>query len=396
VPAGSALRETLTRALPGTALCLEAGIHEGPIEVHGSVQLWGPRDAIIRSTGRGTTVRLAGDGAALVGITVDGSGTRFDLLDAAVHVSGKDHRVEHVRVVRATFGILVERASGAAIRANEVHGDPNLPFGLRGDGIRLWEAYDCIVEGNEIADSRDLVLWYASRNRVSDNRVLRGRYGGHLMYSHDNQLIRNRFVSNTTGLFLMYSRNVEVSSNLFAGSAGASGVGLGLKESGNLRVRGNQFVRDAIGIYVDTSPLGPEDRNDFSHNVFRLTDVAISFLGSARGSHFTENDFRDVRQSVEVQGRGTAAEGEWHANHFDDYGGYDLDGDGRGDVPYELRSVSSDLVSAHPALAFFRGTSALALAELIGRIVPLFEPRLLLRDPSPRTTPLPLERTDAS
>jgi hypothetical protein len=41
-------------------------------------------------------------------------------------------------------------------------------------------------------------------------------------------------------------------------------------------------------------------------------------------------------------------------------------------------------VAEAPALAFFRGTPAMALAEAIGRIVPLFEPRLVLSDPEPR------------
>jgi hypothetical protein len=55
-----------------------------------------------------------------------------------------------------------------------------------------------------------------------------------------------------------------------------------------------------------------------------------------------------------------------------------------GDVAYELRSLSEDWISRFPALAFFRGTPALALAEAIGRIVPLFQPRLVLSDPEPR------------
>ena len=50
----------------------------------------------------------------------------------------------------------------------------------------------------------------------------------------------------------------------------------------------------------------------------------------------------------------------WEGNDFDDYAGYDLDRDGYGDLPYELRSLSGALVSQHPALAFFRGAPALA------------------------------------
>jgi nitrous oxidase accessory protein len=161
-------------------------------------------------------------------------------------------------------------------------------------------------------------------------------------------------------------------------------VGLGLKESGDLTVRDNLFVHNRVGLYVDTSPLWPDDRNRFERNVFRLNDVAVSFLGRASGNRFEGNGFRDSRVQVEVDGHGDAREAEWHGNAFDDYAGYDLDRDGTGDVPYELRSLTSDLVANTPMLAFFQGTPALALAEAIGRIVPLFEPRLLLVDPAPR------------
>jgi nitrous oxidase accessory protein len=383
VAPGGDLAARLSAAAPGAAFCLEPGIHPGPLRVAGAT-LWGPRDAVIRSTGVGTTIRLEGSGAALLGVTVDGSGGRFDQLDAGIHVTGTGARVEGVAIRNAAFGILVERASRARVIGNEVTGDPRQPLGLRGDPIRLWEAYDCLVEDNLVRDGRDVVLWYAGRNRVARNRIRGGRYGAHLMYSHENAIEANRFVGNVTGVFVMYSRNVAVRGNLFADSQGAAGVGLGLKESGGLSVEDNWFVHNRIGLYVDTSPLWPDDRNRFEGNAFHLNDVAVSFLGRASGNRFAGNGFRDSRVQVQVEGHGDALAADWRDNAFDDYAGFDLDGDGTGDVPYELRSLTSDLVTHAPMLAFFHGTPALALAEAIGRIVPLFEPRLVLVDPAPR------------
>jgi len=282
------------------------------------------------------------------------------------------------------FGILVERATRASVRGNEVRGDASQPLGLRGDGIRLWEVYDSTVEGNALDDSRDVVLWYASRNRLAGNHIRGGRYGAHLMYSHGNEVVQNRFVGNVTGLFVMYSRDVEIRGNVFADSRGAAGIGLGLKESGNVRVHENLFVHNTVGVYVDTSPLWPDDVNRFTGNDLRLNGVAISFLGRAAGNELEGNGFRDNAVHVQVDGRGDARQAVWRQNAFDDYAGYDLDADGTGDVPYELRSLVSDLVAQQPALAFYRGTPAFAFAEAIGRIVPLFEPRLVLADPEPR------------
>ncbi len=389
VAAGTALPPLLGRASAGDVFCLDAGDYTGPIEIPAGVEVWGPRNAIVHSTGKGTTVRLEGDGAALSGLTVDGSGGRFDLLDAAVRVEGEDIRVEGIRVQDASFGILVEKSQGVRILRNEVVGHPERTLGLRGDGIRLWETYDSRIEGNRVYDSRDLVVWYSSRNVIRDNEIADGRYGTHLMYSHGNTIADNRFIGNVTGIFLMYSRDVTVERNLLAKSGGAAGIGLGVKESGNLRIIDNDFVHDTVGIYIDTSPLDAADVNVYRGNEVRLCDTAVIFHGRASRNVFRDNTLRDNQVTVAVEGRGDALDSEWRGNDFDDYAGYDLDGDGFGDVPFELRSLSSELVAEAPSLAFFRGTAALGFAEAIGRIVPLFTPQEILVDPRPRMRPPP-------
>jgi nitrous oxidase accessory protein len=388
VSPGSELTPVLASAKPGDAFCLAPGEYRGPLRLGTGVAVWGPRSAVVRSSGDGTTVRLEGDRAALLGVTVDGSGGRYDLLDAAVHVGAQDARVEGVRIVHAVFGILVEKSRRALLRGNEITGDPYQALGLRGDGIRLWETYDSRIEANRVMDSRDVVVWYSSGNHIVGNRIERGRYGTHLMYSHRNQIAENAYVGNVTGIFLMYSRDVTVSDNLIAEAAGAAGFGLGLKESGNLQVVGNRFLADTVGVYADTSPLYLQDRNLFEANVFRYDQVGVIFHSSEDRNAFRANDFRDNGVAVRVEGRGDALRVTWAGNYFDDYAGYDLDGDGVGDVPYELRSLSSDLVAERAALAFYRGTPALGLVETIGRVVPLFTPRLLLVDPSPRMAPV--------
>ena len=111
-------RSTRRRRAPRSA-CLRAPM-PGPC-ASARVTLWGPRDAVIRSSGEGTTVRLEGEGGALLGVTVDGSGGRFDLLDAAVHVAGRGARVEGVCVRNADVrhpGRTGERSAGARQRGD--------------------------------------------------------------------------------------------------------------------------------------------------------------------------------------------------------------------------------------------------------------------------------------
>jgi nitrous oxidase accessory protein len=388
VPAGSALQPRVDAAGPGEALCLGPGEYRGPVSLPAGVTLWGPREAVVRSSGEGTTVRLVGEGARLLGVTVDGSGGRFDTLDAAVLVRASGTAVEGVLIRNAVFGILTERSRGVSLRGNHVVGTGGPALGMRGDGIRLWETQESLIEDNRVEASRDLVVWYSSRNRLRRNTVTAGRYGTHFMYSHDNVVEDNRFLGNEVGLFIMYSRNISLRGNLLADATGAAGIGLGVKESGNITAVDNRLVHNTVGLYLDSSPLQLEDENLFEGNVFRLGDVGVLFHSSPRRNTFRGNSFRDNHSPAQVEGGGDALEVAWAGNDFDDYAGYDLDGDGVGDVPYELRSLSDELVARYPDLAFFRGSTPLALISAAGRVVPLFAPRTVLRDEAPRMSAL--------
>ena len=129
VAAGSDLQSTVDGAQGGESFCLEPGSYSGPLTLDKRVEIWGPREAVIRSAGEGTTIQIEGNGAALVGLTVDGSGGRFDTLDAAVHVVADDVRVEGVRVQGAAFGLLIEKANRASILNNVVQGPDDGPLG---------------------------------------------------------------------------------------------------------------------------------------------------------------------------------------------------------------------------------------------------------------------------
>lgn len=377
------LSSALSRAEPGAAFCLEPGEYRGTLEVPEGVTLWGPRAAVLRTAGKGTTVLLRSH-SALLGVTVDGSGGRFDVLDAAVKLNGTDIRVEGVAVENSVFGILSEKSRRVSIVGNQVRGTGGPALGMRGDGIRLWETYESLVEGNQVEDARDCVVWYSTDNVVRDNVVRGGRYGVHIMYSHRNRVERNRFSGNEVGVFIMYSRDVEVLENLMLISGGSAGIGLGIKESGNLTVLKNRLVHNTQGIFLDSSPMNDGDTNLFEDNEVRMSDVGVGFLSSQKANTFRRNRFRDNFTQVRVDGGGDALGVVWEDNLWSDYAGYDLDGDEVGDVPYELRDLAGALEARYADLAFFRGTPALALISVAGHVVPLFQPKTVLRDMRPR------------
>lgn len=383
VAPGDRIEDTVRDAPEGSALCLAPGEHRGPLHVTKRITIWGPREARIVSSGTGTTVEVRAPGTRLVGFTVDGSGGRYDTDDAAIKVHSDDVTVEGVSVVHATFGILVERVKRARIVRNRVQGNPATQMGLRGDAIRLWETTDSVVEANHVTHARDMVFWYSSRNRLLRNVVEGGRYGTHLMYSHDNRIEGNRFLGSIVGTFVMYSHDVVIRGNQYVDMSTPAGMGVGLKESSDIRVESNSFVHCNSGLYVDTSPLGIDSYDHIDRNDFALNDAAVVFHGTTERNLFRRNVLRSNREQVRVEGGNDALGSDWKENHFDDYRGYDLNSDGIGDVPYEERSLAGQLESDRPNLAFFHGTPARAVVDALGQLVPLFAPRLLVVDARP-------------
>jgi nitrous oxidase accessory protein len=390
VTGGGELQPVLDGVEEGESLCLSPGRWTGPAVVRKKVALWGPREARIVTTRPGSVLTIEAAGASLAGLTIDGSHGRFDKLDAAVHVVADDVRVEGIKVVHAVYGVLVEKAKRAIVANNHVVGDAETAMGMRGDTIRLWETSDSRVTDNLVEDGRDMVVWYSSRNLVEGNRVLRGRYGTHFMYSHDNQVRDNAYVDGVVGVFVMYSKRVTLERNLVLNAAGVSGMAIGLKDSGDVVMKDNVLLHDTTGIYIDETPGTVSETLVIQGNVIRQCTTAVHFHTSPRRTTFDGNDFADNARQLSAAAGTQPTGAVWRHNYFDDYAGYDLDEDGTGDLPYQAESASEDLVAQHPELAFLRGAPALALVDIGSRLLPLWEPRTLLVDDSPRMSARPL------
>ncbi len=393
IPAGAAIQPVLDAARPGSTLCLSPGSYAGPIVIRTALTLRGPRSAVVRSDGHGRTIVVEAARTTLRGFSVSGSGQRYDKMDAAVYVHADSVVVRDLAVRDALFGLVAEQSSGIVFAGNDILGDAATAVGIRGDAIRIWEVRGSRIADNRVRDSRDIVIWYSPGNVLSGNEVRRSRYANHFMYSSNCIVEDNDYRDNIVGVFVMYSHDIALRRNVFADNIVSDGMGLGAKESGNLVVEDNLFAGDNQGIYLDTSPYRAGDFVWVRRNTFALNDAAVTFHSSETRNVFTDNIFQYNRSQVVVEGRGNARGVRWAGNYFDDYRGYDLDGDGIGDVAYAPRSLSAQLVADHPQLRFFRGTVAVRLLDLTAEVLPLLQPETLLTDPRPRTKRPPWVRS---
>jgi len=96
--------------------------------------------------------------------------------------------------------------------------------------------------------------------------------------------------------------------------------------------------------------------------------------GSAPGNTFTANDFTGNLATLHTVGNVSE---HWSSagvgNYYSDYSGYDLDGDGRGDIPHKLQDSFEYLEGNHPLLRLYLKSAvadALVLAERAFPLIP--------------------------
>lgn len=361
---------------------LEATTYHGDFDVRRPVAIRGQRGTVIEGTGSDSVVSIDAKDVVFENVTVRHSGRRHTHEDAGIRATGERVRVADVRVEETLFGVALAACHHCQVERAHVIG-----FGddaeLRGDGIKLWEADDSSVRDSLAEHTRDIVVWYTRRAVLENNVVERSRYGSHFMYAHDAVVRRSTFRDNVVGIFVMYSMRLEVEGNVMAGSRGPAGVGLGLKDSDAVTVRGNWIVANTTGTYLDNTPRTPADPVVFEANRFALDNVAVRIHGPEDGLSFRGNDFHQNPTLIENDARGDALKVDARGNHYTDYEGYDLDGDGVGDVAYEVKALSSELTESRPAIGFFRGTAAMALVDTVARAAPVLAKHLLFVDPAP-------------
>lgn len=360
---------------------LDARVYHGDFEVKRPLTLRGTGQSVLDGSGTGTVLGIEADRVTVENLTLRDSGRRHTQEDSGVKATGKGIVLRNLRTEDTLFGVQLAICHACLVEGVHVAGTAGEE--LRGDGIKIWESHDSVVRASLVERARDVVVWY-SRNVTLERLTVRGsRYGAHFMYAHDSSSNDGRFIDNEVGIFVMYSSRVHAKGNVLAGAKGSAGMGFGFKESEAVVLDDNWVVANTTGIYLDHTPRSPNQEVRFERNVLALNDVALRTHGSNRGIRFADNDMHGNGTVGEVDGGGDMLALTFSGNYWSDYAGYDLNRDGQGDVPFEVKRLSGEITDARPVLRFFRGTVAMSLVDAISEAVPTFSQRKLLVDATP-------------
>ncbi len=377
------LQPLIDAAKAGDTVVPPPGIYAGPVTIELPITLDGQNKVTIDAGGKGSVIYLDTDGGSIRNLRLINSGESHNDIDAGVQVRGNFNVIKDNIIENTLFGIDLQLSESNIVRRNHISSQDH-ELGMRGDAIRLWYSFKNKITDNVIDNARDFVIWYSADNYVARNRVTNGRYSLHFMYSRYNLIEDNEFLNNAVGIFLMYSDGVILRRNEITHATGASGIGIGFKETSGLVLEDNKIMYCSTGLYLDVSPYDPEATNLMKNNLIAFNAIGIRFLNDWKGNHFIGNQFKGNITPVAVSGGGTANRNVWKDNYWDDYEGFDLDHDGVGDTPHEIYSWSDRLWVDVPGAQFFKGSAILEVIDFLERLAPFSDPVLMIRDNTPQ------------
>ena len=376
----------IAAAPAGATIMVPAGVHHvSGLRIDKPITLIGEPGAILDGGGRGDVVRIGAAQVTVRGLTIRHGGTDLTAENAGIFVEGAAHDVTlaHNRIEDTLFGVYLDGAAGVRVAHNVIRGMRALHVADRGDGIHLWNDTGCTIDGNDVSGSRDGIYVYVSSNNVIAHNVLHGvRYGVHYMYSNHNELLGNASRGNIAGFALMSSDHLQVAGNIAEDDASygfllnyISHSAFSANEA--RRITGLRDLRGATiegaegkGLFVYLSQF-----NDFHDNLVADSEIGIHITAGSEQNRLWGNCLADNRTQVKyVQNLAQEWSRARRGNYWSDYLGWDLDGDGVGDIPFRPNDGVDILMWKYPSARLLMSSPAVLLMRYVQRAFPVFTP----------------------
>jgi len=374
-PAGKlrSVTAAISAARPHDRILVKAGVYREPTIVVGKpVEIIGEGFPVLDGAGAREIMTVTADSVTIRGLHFEHGGMSFVEDWAAVKViNAHACAIEDNLIDDAFFGIYLARVSGCSIKRNRIHANRGREM-VSGNGIHLWQSRDITIADNRISGHRDGIYFeFVHNSAISGNVSEKNlRYGLHFMFSDDCRYIGNVFRSNGAGVAVMFTHRVQMIANRFEDNWGSAAYGLFLKEISDSRLERNVFARNTTALVADGANRLVAEHNDFVDNGWAVRLEASTDEASFTHNNFAGNTF-DVATNSNLQSTTFAG------NYWDDYGGFDVDRNGVGDVPHRPVRLFSMIVAQNPPAIILMRSPFVRLLDAAERVIPALTPEAL-------------------
>lgn len=378
VQSGDDLAAAVRNAAAGDVLEIARGYYRTNLLIDKPLTLRGVDRPTISGGNQGDTIRVTAPDVVIEGLIVRDSGDSLKDQNSGIYLYPGAHNavVRRCDLTYNLFGLWVEKANDVLIEHNVITGKRDYGSSQRGNGVQLYNTKGARILNNNISFVRDALYIDVSHHAVfRGNKLHHSRYGSHYMNSYYNLWEDNDSYYNRGGLALMEVRDQVVRNNRAWGN---SDHGIMLRTLQDSVIENNIVAGNRRGLFIyDVEYI------KLNGNLVVDNHVGVHLSAGSTRNEVEGNDFIGNREQVRYVGSRDERWGVKHGNHWSNYLGWDRDGDGIGDVPYEANDVVDRLSWRHPSLKLLLASPAVQALRLVGRQFPVLRVPSVV-DPKPR------------
>lgn len=380
------LQQVLDRAQAGDQVVLSAGIYKGNFIVPQSIELTGKQGAVLDGQNKGHTLQINAANSYVHHLRFQNYGEDLTELDSGIFVSKQaaKTRIEYNELQGGGFGIWVDAAPDVQLISNKIEGNLELRSADRGNGIHLFNVTGALAQGNEVWHTRDgIYIDTSNGNKLIGNYLHDLRYGVHYMYSYHNLVQDNATFQTRTGYALMQSKyltvignrskndaNYGILMNYITNSTIQNNRVIGIQNANNPHMQGGgQMGLEGKALFIYNSLF-----NQIRDNLFAQSDMGIHLTAGSEDNVLSGNAFVSNKEQVKyVATREQDWSDEGVGNYWSDYLGWDMDGDGIGDVEYEPNDSMDRLLWKFPSAKLLLNSPAVETLRWVQRQFPVLK-----------------------
>lgn len=370
------LQALIDQAPPHSVLTLEGATYFGPITIDKPIVIQGTKETKIVGNYTGNVVTITANQVKLQNLSIQNSGQSLE--DAAILIeSSNEVTIEQVHLSETQRGIFIRGGFGHQLLNNEVISFP-VHYSKRGNAIHLLNTKKANVQGNRFYAVQDGVyLDEAYDTTIHKNDISDARYAIHFMFSSGGVATENHLHNNVNGVMAMNSEGVLLQANRIEKQMTYRGYGILAYDMEDVMIEDNTIIHNHHAVEVQASRGVEVTSNTIAGNY-----VGLSSSGDNQQVVVHQNYFSGNIVQTKLSGTPIQLDNGGRGNLWDDYTGFDLTGDGIGELPYDTDSGTMSWMDKYPHLQFYFESPAF---HLWNRLEKMFRKSSILQDRYPLT-----------
>ncbi len=360
---GESVAAAVSAAHPGDIVSVARGLYFEHIIIDKPITLRGIGMPTLSGGNQGDVIRVRSPDVTIEGLVIRDSGPDLVAQNAGIYVEPGSHRaiIRNNVLAYTLFGMWLEGIHDVQVVGNVVTGKRDFVSSQRGNGIELYNTLGARIIGNDISFVRDGIYVDVSHHALfQNNRIHHLRYGTHYMNSYHNIWENNESYLNRGGLALMEVRNQTVRHNRAWGN---SDHGIMLRTLQDSVIENNIVAGNHKGFFIYDA-----EYNRIENNLVIDNRIGVHLWAGSKHNQVRGNDFIRNRDQVKY----VAAQDEyWDGNYWNNYAGWDRNGDGIGDTPYEANDIVDRLTWKYPLMKLLLNSPSVQTLHLAAAQFPV-------------------------